>query len=160
TPGGSNVTTAEHAITLLLALARNVAQAAAGVRAGRWERERWLGAEVCNKVLGVVGLGNIGAIVAERALGLRMKGIAYDPFVTPEGAARLRVELVTLDELFARADFITVHTPLTPETRGLLGRQAFARMKRGVRIVNAARGGIVDEAALAEAITSGQVAGA
>jgi len=160
TPGGSNVTTAEHAITLLLALARNVAQAAASVRAGRWERERWLGTEVCNKVLGVVGLGNIGAIVAERALGLRMKVIAYDPFVTPEAAARLRVELVTLDEMWTRADFITVHTPLTPETRGLIGRDAFARMKRGVRIVNAARGGIVDETALAEAIQSGHVAGA
>src|SRR6185369_659832 len=101
TPGGSNVTTAEHAITLLLALARNVAQAAAAVRAGRWERERWMGAEVCNKTL-----GNIGAIVAERAVGLRMKVIASDPFVTPEVAARLRVELVSLDELYARADFV------------------------------------------------------
>jgi D-3-phosphoglycerate dehydrogenase len=160
TPGGSNVTTAEHAITLLLALARNVPQAAAAVRAGRWERERWLGTEVCNKVLGIVGLGNIGAIVAERALGLRMKVIAFDPFVTAEAAARLRVELVPLDEIWARADFVTVHTPLTPETRGLINRDTIARMKRGVRIVNCARGGIVDEEALAEAIRSGQVAGA
>jgi D-3-phosphoglycerate dehydrogenase len=160
TPGGSNVTTAEHAITLLLALARNVPQAAAGVRAGKWERERWLGTEVCNKVLGIVGLGNIGAIVAERALGLRMKVIAYDPFVTPEAAARLRVELVSLDDLYARADFITVHTPLTPETRGLIGADTIGRMKRGVRIINCARGGIVDERALAAAIREGKVAGA
>ncbi len=127
TPGGSNVTTAEHAITLLLALARNVPQAAAGVRAGRWEREKWLGTEVCNKVLGIIGLGNIGTIVAERALGLRMKVIAYDPFVTHEVAARLGVELVSLDELYARADFITIHTPLTPETRGLIGPGTIAR---------------------------------
>jgi D-3-phosphoglycerate dehydrogenase / 2-oxoglutarate reductase len=160
TPGGSNVTTAEHAITLLLALARCVPQAAAAVRAGRWEREKWLGTEVCNKVLGIIGLGNIGAIVAERAVGLRMKVIAYDPFVTPEAAARMRVELVTLDDLWGRADFITVHTPLTPETRGLINRDTIARMKRGVRLVNAARGGIVDEQALYEAITSGHVAGA
>jgi D-3-phosphoglycerate dehydrogenase len=160
TPGGSNVTTAEHAITLLLALARNVPQAAAAVRAGRWERSRWIGTEVCNKLLGIIGLGNVGAIVAERALGLCMKVIAFDPFVTPEAAARLRVELVRLDDLYARADFITLHTPLTPETRGLLGADAFARMRRGVRIVNCARGGIIDEEALAAAIRSGQVAGA
>jgi D-3-phosphoglycerate dehydrogenase len=160
TPGGSNVTTAEHAIAMLMALARNIPQAAAAVRAGEWPRNRWLGTEVCNKVLGIVGLGNIGAIVAERALGLRMKVIAYDPFVTPEGAARLRVELVTLDQLFARADFISLHTPLTAETRGLVGAEAIARMKDGVRIVNCARGGIVDEAALAAAIQSGKVAGA
>ena len=160
TPGGSNVTTAEHAITLMLALARNVPQAAAAVRAGRWEREKWLGAEVCNKVLGIIGLGNIGAIVAERALGLRMKVIAFDPFVTPEVAARLRVELVSLDDLYARADFVTVHTPLTAETRGLINRDSLARMRKGVRIVNCARGGIVDEAALADAIRGGHVAGA
>ena len=160
TPGGSNVTTAEHAITLLLALARNVPQAAAGVRAGRWERSRWLGTEVCNKVLGVIGLGNIGAIVAERAIGLRMRVIAFDPFVTAETAARLRVELVSLDDLYVRADFITLHVPLTAETRGLIGRDTLARMKRGVRIVNCARGGIVDEVALGDAIRAGQVAGA
>jgi D-3-phosphoglycerate dehydrogenase / 2-oxoglutarate reductase len=160
TPGGSNVTTAEHAITMMLALARNVPQAAAAVKAGRWERERWLGTEVCNKVLGIIGLGNIGAIVAERAIGLRMKVVAFDPFVTAEVAARLRVELVSLDDLYARADFITIHTPLTAETRGLIGRDTIARMKRGVRIINCARGGIVDEGALAAAIKEGQVAGA
>jgi len=160
TPGGSNVTTAEHAIAMLLSLARNIPQANAAVKTGTWPRERWIGTEVCNKTLGVVGLGNIGTIVAERALGLRMKVIAFDPFVTAEVAARLRVELVPLDELFARADFITVHTPLTPETRGLIGAATLARMKRGVRLVNCARGGIVDEEALAAAIRSGHVAGA
>src|SRR5262247_4948077 len=149
TPGGSNVTTAEHAIAMMLALARNIPQASAAVRSGQWPRERWMGAEVCNKVLGVVGLGNIGAIVAERALGLRMKVIAFDPFVTAETAARLHVELVSLDEIYQRADFITIHTPLTPETRGLIGRETLARMKKGVRIVNCARGGIIDESALA-----------
>jgi D-3-phosphoglycerate dehydrogenase len=160
TPGGSNVTTAEHAIAMMLALARNLPQAAAAVRAGKWPRERWMGAEVCNKVLGIVGLGNIGAIVAERALGLRMKVVAFDPFVTPEAAARLRVELVSLDELLARADFVTLHTPLTPETRGILGAERLARTKPGVRIVNCARGGLIDETALAAAIESGHVAGA
>ena len=160
TPGGSNVTTAEHAITMMLALARNVPQAAAAVRAGRWDRERWTGTEVCNKVLGIVGLGNIGTIVAERAHGLRMKVIAFDPFVTPEVAARLHVELVTLDDLYARSDFITIHTPLTPETRGLINGKTLRRMKRGVRIINCARGGIVDEEALAAAVREGRVAGA
>ncbi|TMA37688.1 MAG: phosphoglycerate dehydrogenase [Deltaproteobacteria bacterium] len=154
TPGGSNVTTAEHAIAMLLALARNIPQADAAVKGGKWPRERWIGTEVCNKTLGIVGLGNIGTIVAERALGL------FDPFVTAEVAARLRVELVSLDEIYARADFITIHTPLTPETRGLIGAATLARMKRGVRVVNCARGGIVDEEALAAAIRSGQVAGA
>ena len=160
TPGGSNVTTAEHAVAMLMALARNIPQAHAAVRAGTWPRERWIGTELCNKVLGVVGMGNIGSVVAERALGLRMKVIAFDPFVTPEMAARLRVELVSLDDLIARSDFITLHTPLTPETKGLLGREALARTKKGVRIVNCARGGIVDEDALVEAIKSGHVAGA
>jgi D-3-phosphoglycerate dehydrogenase len=159
TPGGSNVTTAEHAIAMLMALTRNIPQAAAAVRAGKWPRNL-LGSEVCNKTLGVIGLGNIGTIVAERALGLRMKVIAYDPFVTAETAARIGVELVSLDQMYPRADFITIHTPLTSETRGLVGRDALAKMKRGVRIVNCARGGIIDEAALADAIQSGHVAGA
>jgi D-3-phosphoglycerate dehydrogenase len=160
TPGGSNVTTAEHAIAMLLALARSIPQAAAAVRAGQWPRERWIGTEVCNKVLGIVGLGNIGTIVAERALGLRMKVIAHDPFVTAEAAARMRVELVGLDDLLERTDFITLHVPLTPETRGLIGRERLARMKRGVRIINCARGGIVDEEALLTALREGRVAGA
>jgi D-3-phosphoglycerate dehydrogenase len=160
TPGGNNVTTAEHTITLMLALARWIPQADASLHAGKWERTKFEGTEVCNKVLGVVGLGNIGAIVAERAQGLRMKVIAFDPFITAEAAARMKVEVVTLDELYARADFVTVHTPLTPETKGLVNRAAIAKMKKGVRIVNCARGGIVDEQDLADAITSGHVAGA
>jgi D-3-phosphoglycerate dehydrogenase / 2-oxoglutarate reductase len=160
TPGGNNVTTAEHALSLLLALARNIPQANASLKAGRWEREKFTGSEISNKVLGVIGLGNIGAIVAERALGLRMRVVAYDPFVAPEAAAKLRVELAGLDELYAQADFITVHTPLTKETRGLIGAAAFAKMKKGVRIINCARGGIVDEEALLHALGSGKVAGA
>ncbi|MEB2284521.1 MAG: phosphoglycerate dehydrogenase [Polyangiaceae bacterium UTPRO1] len=160
TPGGNNVTTAEHAITLMLAVARFIPQADASLRAGKWERTKFTGTEVCNKTLGVIGLGNIGRIVAERAQGLRMRVIGYDPFVTPEAAAKLGVELVALDDLYARADFISVHVPMTSETKGLIGAAAFAKMKKGVRIVNAARGGIVDEAALHDAIVGGKVAGA
>lgn len=160
TPGGNNVTTAEHAISLMLALARNIPQAAASLRAGRWERGKFTGSEVCNKVLGVIGLGNIGAIVAERALGLRMRVVAYDPFIPAEAAAKMRIELVNLEELYAQADFITVHAPLTKETKGLIGEAAFAQMKKGVRIINCARGGIVDEDALLAALNTGIAAGA
>ena len=160
TPGGNNVTTAEHALSMMLALARNIPQATASLRAGRWEREKFTGSEVCNKVLGVIGLGNIGAIVAERALGLRMRVVAYDPFISAEAAAKMRIELVDLEELYAQADFITVHTPLTKETKGLIGEAAFAQMKKGVRIINCARGGIVDEAALLVALNTGIAAGA
>jgi D-3-phosphoglycerate dehydrogenase len=160
TPGGNNVTTAEHAITLLLAMARNIPQAVSSLRGGKWERNKFTGVEVFGKTLGVVGVGNIGSVVADRAQGLKMKVVAYDPFLTAEAAARAGIELVPLDELLARSDFISVHTPLTAETRGLIGREAFAKMKKGVRIVNCARGGIVDEAALAEAIRDGRVAGA
>ncbi len=160
TPGGNNVTTAEHTLTLLLAMARNIPQACASLRAGKWERNKFTGVEVCGKTLGIVGVGNIGSVLADRAQGLKMKVVAYDPYLAPESAARVGVELTTLDDLFARADFISVHTPLTAETRGLIGREAFAKMKKGVRIVNCARGGIVDEAALAEALRAGQIAGA
>lgn len=160
TPGGNNVTTAEHTISLLLALARNIPQATASLKAGHWQRSQFTGTEVCNKVLGLVGLGNIGTIVAERALGLRMRVVAYDPFVTSEAAAKMNVELVPLEELYRQADFISVHTPLTKETRGLIDAYALARMKDGVRIINCARGGIVDEAALLEALENGKVTGA
>ncbi len=160
TPGGNNIAAAEHTLSLLLALARFVPQATASVKAGKWERERFTGTEICNKVLGVVGLGNIGAIVAERAQGLKMKVLAFDPFITPEVAARLKVELVSLDDLYRQSDFITVHTPLTQETRGLIGPGAIAKMKKGVRIINCARGGVVDEEGLAWAIQEGHVAGA
>lgn len=160
TPGGNNVTTAEHAISMMLSVARSIPQATASMKQGKWEKNRFLGVELCNKTLGVVGVGNIGSLVAKRALGLEMRVVAFDPFISAESAARLGVELVSLDELYARADFISIHTPMTPETRGLIGDQAFARMKRGVRLINCARGGIVDEAALARAIDAGIVAGA
>jgi len=160
TPGGNNVTTAEHTISMMLALARHIPQANATLREGKWKRNDFVGTEICGKTLGVVGMGNIGSIVAERAKGLSMKVIAYDPFVTEEAAARASIELVTLDALYARADFISVHTPLTAETRGLIGTRAFGLMKKGARIINCARGGIIDEDALLAALESGQVAGA
>jgi D-3-phosphoglycerate dehydrogenase len=160
TPGGNNVTTAEHALSMMLSLARNIPQANASLKAGQWKREKFTGSEICNKVLCVIGLGNIGSIVAERALGLKMQILAFDPFISPEAATKLRVELGSLDDIYARADFITVHTPLTKETSGLIGAAAFAKMKKGVRIINCARGGIVDEAALYQAIKDGIVAGA
>ncbi|MGH7779330.1 MAG: phosphoglycerate dehydrogenase [Candidatus Binataceae bacterium] len=159
-PLGNSVTTAEHAISMMMAMARHIPGANASLHAGKWERGKFTGAEICNKTLGVAGLGNIGRIVADRAIGLKMKVIGYDPILTAEAATRLGIELVSLDELFARADFITVHTPLTDDTRGLIGAAAFAKMKKGVRVINCARGGIVDEQALADAITSGKVAGA
>ncbi len=160
TPGGNNVTTGEHTISLVLSLARHIPQAVASLKAGEWKRDKFMGVELCNKTLGIIGLGNVGRIVAERALGLRMKVLGYDPFVQAEAAARMGVELVSLDEIFARSDFITVHVPLTSETRALIDRAAFAKMKKGVRIINCARGGIVDEKDLADAIREGKVAGA
>jgi len=160
TPGGNNVTTGEHTISLMMALARHIPQAVASLRAGEWKREKFVGVELCNKTLGVIGLGNVGRIVAERALGLRMRVFAYDPFVPAENAARMGVELASLDEIFRNADFITVHVPLMDETRGLINREAFSKMKTGVRIINCARGGIVDEKDLVEALKSGKVAAA
>src|SRR5579863_2194494 len=159
-PTGNSITTAEHAITMMMALARHIPAANAALRAGKWERGKFIGIEVCNKTLGVIGLGNIGRIVADRALGLKMKVIGYDPILTGEAAARIGVEMVTLEQLYRRADFITVHAPLTRDTKSLVGAAAFAMMKPGVRIINCARGGIVDEQALAAALASGKVAGA
>lgn len=160
TPAGNNVTTAEHAISMMLSLARSIPQATASMKSGKWEKGRFIGSEVFNKTLGIVGIGNIGSLVAERALGLKMRVVAYDPFISQEVAQRLGVELVSLDDLYARSDFISIHTPLLPETRGLVGAAAYAKMKKGVRIINCARGGIVDEEALAAAIREGMVAGA
>jgi D-3-phosphoglycerate dehydrogenase / 2-oxoglutarate reductase len=159
-PLGNSVTTAEHTITMMMSLARHIPAADAAVRAGKWERGRFTGSEVFNKTLGIIGLGNIGRIVAERALGLKMKVIAFDPILTSDAAAKMGVDLVGLDELFERSDFITVHAPLVPETHGIVSHAAFERMKKGVRIINCARGGIVDETALYEALKSGKVAGA
>jgi D-3-phosphoglycerate dehydrogenase len=160
TPEGNNITTGEHAIALMVALARHIPQATASMKAGHWEKKKFSGLELYNRTFGVMGLGNIGRIAATRAAGLGMKVIAYDPHLTPEAAALLDVELVELDELLSRSDVITVHVPKTAETTGILGSDAFARMKKGVLIINAARGGIVDERALLEALDSGQVGGA
>ena len=160
TPGGNNVTTAEHTLSLMMALARHIPQAVASVKAGKWERNKFIGVELCNKTLGVIGLGNVGRIVAERAAGLKMKVIGYDPFISVENIARLGVEPVSLEEIFKKSDFITVHVPLTPDTHGMINHDAFAKMKTGVRIINCARGGIIDEKDLADAIREGKVAGA
>jgi D-3-phosphoglycerate dehydrogenase / 2-oxoglutarate reductase len=160
TPLGNAVTTAEHAISMLLALARQIPAADASTRAGKWEKSRFLGVEVSGKTLGVVGCGNIGSIVADRAHGLKMRVIAYDPFLSAERAVEIGVEKVELDELLRRADFISLHTPLTDKTRNIIGAAAIGRMRPGVRIINCARGGLVDEVALAEALKTGHVAGA
>ncbi len=160
TPGGNNITTAEHAVALLIALARHIPQATASMKAGRWDKKSFTGVELYNRTLGIIGLGNIGRIVADRARGLRMKVIAADPYLSEEAAARMNVELVPLDDLLARSDAISVHVPRTKDTIGLLGRAAFQRVKPGLLLVNAARGGIVDEEALLEALEDGRVAGA
>jgi len=160
TPFGNSITTAEHAVALMFALARELPAADISTQAGKWEKNRFMGVELTSKTLGLIGCGNIGSIVADRALGLKMKVIAYDPFLTAERALELGVEKAPLDQLLARADFITLHTPLTDETRNILSAENIARTKRGVRIVNCARGGLIDEAALKEALESGHVAGA
>ena len=159
-PESNILSAAEHAMALLLAQARNVPQAHAALVAGKWERSKWEGVELYGKTLGVVGLGRIGALVAQRALAFGMRLCAYDPYVSPDRARHMGVELMALDELVAEADFITIHLPKTAETMGLFGADLLAKAKPGLRIVNAARGGIVDEAALAEAVRDGRVAGA
>jgi len=160
TPFGNSITTAEHAIAMMFAVARQIPEASASTHAGKWEKSRFMGVELTNKTLGVVGAGNIGSIVIDRAHGLRMKVIAYDPFLTEERADQLGVRKVELDELLGKADFITFHVPLTDKTRNILSRDAIAKLKPGVRIINCARGGLVDEEALAEALKDGRVAGA
>ncbi|MEM1064809.1 MAG: phosphoglycerate dehydrogenase [Pseudomonadota bacterium] len=160
TPFGNSITTAEHAIAMMLAVARQIPEASASTHAGKWEKSRFMGVELTAKTLGVIGAGNIGSIVIERAHGLKMKVIAYDPFLSEERADQIGVEKVDLDTLYARSDFITFHVPLTDKTRNILSADAIAKLKPGVRIVNCARGGLVDEAALAEALKSGHVAGA
>ncbi|WP_157016506.1 phosphoglycerate dehydrogenase [Mesorhizobium xinjiangense] len=160
TPFGNSITTAEHAIALLFALARQIPQANSSTHAGKWEKNRFMGVEVTGKTLGVIGCGNIGSIVAMRAVGLKMHVVAFDPFLSEKRASELGVEKVELDELFARADFITLHTPLTDKTRNVINAEAIAKMKDGVRIINCARGGLVVEADLVAALNSGKVAGA
>jgi D-3-phosphoglycerate dehydrogenase len=159
-PDGNTITTAEHTIALLVALARSVAQANQSLKAGNWKRKQFIGVELQGKTLGIVGLGRIGRAVAARARAFGMKIVGHDPFIAPEQARDLEIEVAPLDEVFARADFLTVHTPLTADTRAIVGKEAFAKMKRGVRVINCARGGLVDEAALYDAIKSGIVAGA
>ena len=160
TPFGNSITTAEHAIALMFALARDLPAADASTRAGKWEKNRFMGVEISGKTLGIIGCGNIGSIVADRAIGLRMRAIAYDPYLSEEHARDLGVEKVDLDELFRRADFITLHTPLTDKTRNIIDKSSIAKMKDGVRIINCARGGLIVEEDLAEALRSGKVAGA
>ncbi len=160
TPKGNTITTAEHTVSMMLSLSRNIPQATASMKSGKWEKSRFMGKELFNKTLGVVGLGNIGAIVADRAQGLKMKVIAFDPFISEEKAANMDIELVSLEDLFRRADYITVHTPMTKETRHMINRDSFAIMKDSVRIINCARGGIIKEDDLFAALRDGQVSGA
>jgi D-3-phosphoglycerate dehydrogenase len=160
TPFGNSITTAEHAVSLMMALARQIPEADRSTQAGKWEKSKFMGVELYSKTLGVIGCGNIGSIVADRAIGLKMKVVAYDPFLSEERAMELGVTKVDLDQLLSRADFITLHTPLTEKTRYIINAAALAKTRKGVRIINCARGGLVDERALAEALRSGQVAGA
>ena len=160
TPFGNSITTAEHAIALMMALARDLPVANASTHAGKWEKNRFMGVELYGKTLGLIGAGNIGGIVADRAKGLKMHVIAYDPYLSTERAVEIGVEKVELNDLLARADFITLHTPLTNETRNIISADAINKMKKGVRLINCARGGLVDEAALKVALDAGHVAGA
>ncbi len=160
TPFGNAITTAEHAIAMMFSLARQIPQANSSTHAGKWEKKKFMGAELYTKTLGVIGCGNIGSIAADRAIGLKMKVIAFDPFLTQERAVEIGVEKVELDELFTRADFITIHVPKNEHTTGLINKESISQMKDGVRIINCARGGIIVEADLLEALNSGKVAGA
>ncbi|HMK35218.1 MAG TPA: phosphoglycerate dehydrogenase [Desulfomonilaceae bacterium] len=160
TPGGNTVTTAEHTLSMMMALARNIPQANSSMKGGKWEKKKFSGTEIFNKTLGVVGLGKIGSVVADRARGLGMNVIAYDPFLSEDQAKQMGVRLGTLDEVMREADFITLHVPLTPETRGLINKENLAKMRDGVRIINCSRGAVVNEDDLAEALESGKVAGA
>jgi D-3-phosphoglycerate dehydrogenase len=160
TPFGNSITTAEHAISMMLALARQIPAANESTQAGKWEKSRFMGVELYSKTLGIIGCGNIGSIVADRGVGLKMKVIAFDPFLSPERAIEIGVEKVDLEALLSRADFISLHTPLTDKTRNVLSRAALGTTKKGVRIINCARGGLVDEEALADGIKAGHIAGA
>lgn len=160
TPGGNTISTAEHTMSMIMALARNIPQAHASLAAGKWDRKKYMGTELYSKTLGIVGLGKIGREVATRAQAFGMITIGYDPVLAADVAAKMNVELVSLEEIYRRSDFITVHTPLNNETRGLLNEQTIAKCKKGVRLINCARGGIIDETALLKALESGHVAGA
>ncbi|MEW6219649.1 MAG: phosphoglycerate dehydrogenase [Thermodesulfobacteriota bacterium] len=159
-PEGNTTTTAEHALAMLMALSRNIPQATASMKAGKWEKKRFMGREITGKTLGIIGIGRIGSIVANRAAGLRMQVIAFDPHIPADVAERLGIELVSLADLYRRSDYISVHVPLTKETQKLVGREAFAAMKKDAMLIDCARGGIVDEEALLEALQGGEIAGA
>ena len=160
TPFGNSITTAEHAIALMMAVARDIPAANTSTHAGKWEKNRFMGVELYGKTLGLIGCGNIGSIVADRAKGLKMRVVAFDPYLSPERATDLGVEKVELEDLLARADFISLHTPLTNETKNIISADAIAKMKKGARLINCARGGLVDETAVKAALDSGQLAGA
>ena len=160
TPFGNAITTAEHTIAMMFALARQIPQASASTHEGKWEKSKFMGQELFSKTLGIIGCGNIGAIVASRALGIQMKVLAYDPYLTQERATEMGVQKAELEDIFEKADFITLHTPLTDKTRGLIGADNIAKMKKGVYIINCARGGLIDEDALKQALDAGHVAGA
>ncbi|MCK4738698.1 MAG: phosphoglycerate dehydrogenase [Deltaproteobacteria bacterium] len=160
TPGGNTITTAEHAVSMIMALSRNIPQATASMKAGKWEKKQFQGTELTDKTLGILGVGNIGAVVANRAQGLKMHVISYDPYISEEAAEKLGITLVTLDELYGKSDFISIHVPLTDETKNLVNKDAFAKMKKGIKLIQCARGGIVNEADLCEAIKDGIVSGA
>ncbi|TLY37377.1 MAG: phosphoglycerate dehydrogenase, partial [Nitrospirae bacterium] len=160
TPGGNTVTTAEHTLALILALARKIPQATASMKGGKWEKDRFMGVELYNKTLGIVGMGQIGSHLAKLAQGMMMNVIAYDPYLAEERARKMGVEMMGLHELFRRADILSVHTPLTAETQNIINAATIATMKDGVRIINCARGGIINEKDLYEALKSGKVAGA
>ena len=160
TPHGNTITTAEHTIAMMMSLTRNIPQATASLKAGKWEKSKFMGTEIFNKTLGIIGIGNIGTIVADRARGLKMKVIGYDPYISEESALKKGIKLVSFDELLKQSDFITIHTPLTNSTKNLINKETIAKMKDGVRIICCARGGIVNEDDLAEALQSGKVKGA
>ena len=160
TPGGNTISTAEHTFAMMMALSRNIPSACASLKRGEWDRKSFVGAQLSGKTIGIIGLGRIGLEVAKRAVAFEMKVIGHDPYISPERAARLGIELADLEAIWERADYITVHTPMTAETEGLIGARQIAKMKPGVRIINCARGGIVDEDALADALEAGKVAGA
>src|SRR5581483_2593088 len=157
---GNTITTAEHTIAMLMSVARLIPQATLSLKNGKWEKNKFVGAEVNSKTLGIIGVGKIGAVVASRAMGLGMRVIAFDPYLSNEAAAKIGIEPVSLDDLYARSDFITIHTPMTAETKGMVNRDAFAKMRDGVRVINCARGGLIDEEDLLAALNTGKVAGA
>src|SRR4051812_41903891 len=160
TPGGNTITVAELTVAMMMAVSRHVPQATASVKGGKWEKKKFQGRELFGKTLGVIGIGNIGSVVVDRCLGMKMKVVAFDPFISEAAAREMGCETVTLDELFRRSDYVSIHVPLTEQTRGLIGKDALAKMKKGAFLVNCARGGIVDEPALVEALSSGHLGGA